>query len=162
MASSTTQTPIAIPSNGQSREYTLFAGTSPSTTTTEYEEMFKGFAAFDCVSLFADIASPTGAAVDVFVQNSADGTTWYDYVHFTQSAAAAAAVKYLYVPALSGSIQTIGSGTVASAAPVLSSGSVANGAWHDWLRAVIKTAGNNTACAITVKALCTRRPHTIP
>jgi len=157
MASSTTKTPIPKILNGTSAEIALFSGTSPATTTTEYEQMYRGFAEVDSLSLYASIGSPTGAAVDVVVQNSCDGVTWYDYVHFTQSAGAAAAVKYMAIPALSGSIATIGSGTVASAAPVLSSGSMANGAWHDWLRVVITTAGNNTACAITVNALCTRR-----
>ena len=143
---------------GQSVEITLFTGTSPATTTTEYETGVYGFAEADALSLFADIGSPTGAAVDVVVQNSCDGTTWYDYVHFLQSAGSAAAVKYMAVPTLNGLITTVGSGTLASAAPVLASGAMANGHWQNYLRVVIKTAGNNTACAITVKALCSRRP----
>ncbi len=150
----TTISPII---NGTSREVVLFNGTSPATTTTEYETAYRGFANADSLSLFASIGSPTGAAVDVYVQNSADGVTWYDYVHFAQSAAAAAAVKYMFIPALTGGFKTIGSGTLASAAPVLASAESANGYWHDYLRVVIKTAGNNTAAAVVVTALCSRR-----
>lgn len=162
MANSTTVRSIGVVTNGTSKEVALFSGTSPATTTTEYQDMYHGFAVIDSLSIYCSIGSPTGAAVDVYVQNSCDGVTWYDYIHFTQSAGAASAIKYLAVPALSGSIATIGSGTVGSAAPVLSSGSMANGPWHDWLRVVIKTAGNNTACAIVVNALCTRRPFAMP
>lgn len=151
---------MAIPKiiNGTSAEVTLFSGTSPATTTTEYETPVRGFAEVDALSVFASIGSPTGAAVDVYIQNSADGVTWYDYIHFTQSASGAAAVKYIACPALAGTISTIASGTLTSAAPVLASGAMANGHWMDWLRVVIKTAGNNTAAAITVTALCARRP----
>src|SRR5690349_963228 len=112
MANSTTSTPMSnatmSPSAaklqaGTSAEFILFTGTSPATTTSEYETMYYGFAEADSLSLFCSIGTPTGAAVDVVVQNSCDGITWFDYVHFTQSAGAASAVKYMAVPALSGS-----------------------------------------------------------
>ncbi len=49
---------------------------------------------FDAVDVTADLVGATGGTLDVYLQTSNDGSSWYDSVHFAQLAAGAAAVSY--------------------------------------------------------------------
>ena len=135
-------------------EIPLAAATSPSAAGTAANASAGGFSTYKSVTFKATLAGATGGTLDVYVQHSADGTTWYDYLHFPQLAASATAVSYSYDPALNDSIVTVGSGT----SPVLAAGSVAGGAPMDYLR-VLYVAGASTSAgaAQSVKALCTGR-----
>lgn len=135
-------------------EIPLPAGTSPGSAITVANSGVGGFSNYRAISFKAALLGATGGTLDVYVQHSADGTTYYDYVHFPQLAAAAAAVSYSYDPALNDSIVTVGSGTT----PVLAAGSVAGGHWMDYLR-ILFVAGASTSvgAAQVVKVLCTGR-----
>jgi hypothetical protein len=74
-----------------------------------------------------------------------------DYVHFTQLVSGAAAISYRFVPALTGTITTVGIGTLAAPGVVLAAGSYSNGPWGDQLRVVfVSGSGTNHAVAQAV------------
>lgn len=89
--------------------------------------------------IVAQLVGVTGGTLDVTIQDSPDGVTWFDLAHFAQLAGGAAAVAYAYAPTLTGAIAiaTIGS-TVdpATPVPVLAAGSVRGGHPLSFLRAV--------------------------
>ncbi len=140
-------------------ERSLNAGTSPAAASTVAVAACGGFGTYDTLTFVATITGATGGALDVYIQHSPDGVTWYDYVHFTQASAAAGAVTYACNPALTNSIVTIGAPTTPAATtptPALAAGLCAGGAWFDQLR-VVYVAGVSTSAgaAQVVKVLCT-------
>ena len=132
-------------------ERSLNAGTSPVAAGTAAVAGVGGFSEYEAITIFATITGATGGALDVYVQHSPDGVTWYDFVHFAQASAAAPAVSYAVAPSLNNSIVAIGSGTT----PALTAGGCAGGHWFDQLR-VLYVAGSGTSAgaAQVVKVLC--------
>lgn len=121
------------------------AGTAVSAAT------LGGLGRFDALSFFVTITGATGGTIDVYLQTSFDGgTTWYDYAHFAQSAAAAAAVtKYFAVPNSDATgLTTVGKGTLASPGVALAASTILGGAWGDLMRAVY-VAGASTSAGAT-------------
>lgn len=137
-----------------STERNLGAGTSPAAPGTAATTAQGGFSDYEAITIVATITGATNGVLDVYVQHSPDGVTWYDYVHFAQLAAGASAVTYACNPALSNAIVTIGTGT----SPALAAGTCAGGHWFDQLR-VLYVAGASTSAgaAQTVKVLCSPR-----
>lgn len=117
-------------------------GTSPaSATTAAIGSPIYNISKYDNLVVFATLQGATGGTLDVYLQTSFDGgTTWYDWVHFTQIAAAGASRIYRFSPSLTNDISTVGSGT----SPALSAGSTAGGPWGDQIRC-IATAGAGTS-----------------
>lgn len=126
-------------------------GTSPSSATTAVV----GLSAIGTemrnaseIKIVAELVGATGGTLDVYLQWTPDGTTWYDYCHFPQLAGAAAAVKYS-----TGSnyptpgITVIGKdSTPALAANTCVGGSVGNG-----LRCVcVAGVGTSAGAAVTI------------
>jgi hypothetical protein len=111
-----------------------------------------GFSKWRQLAFVATVTGATGGALDVYVQHSPDGVTWYDYIHFTQAAAAASAVTYFYSPTVDNdSIVAIGKNTT----PALAANTAVGGPWFDQLR-VLYVAGASTSAgaAQVVNVLC--------
>src|SRR4051812_2079935 len=112
-------------------------------------------AGYDACSYFcvmAELVGLTNGTLDVTIQDSPDGVSWYDYVHFAQLAAGAAAVKISYTPALPNAIVTIGK-TVdpATPAPVLAAAAFRGGHPFRYLRSVaVAGAGASAGAAQTI------------
>lgn len=135
---------------------TLFTGTTASSGGTVAQTAVTGLGDYNSMTVYASLAGPTGDTLDVYIQFSPDGgTTWVDYAHFAQQAAAAAAnYKVFSVSRASQqtTIQTVGTGTT----PVLAAGTVVGGDWGDRLRVVTKSGASVSAgVAISVLAVLT-------
>lgn len=132
-------------------ERTLNAGTSPASASTAAVAGCGGFAEYEAITFIATLTGATNGVLDVYIQHSPDGVTWYDYVHFTQLSSGASAVTYSIAPALNNVIATIGSGT----SPALAAGVCAGGHWFDQLRVLYVAGASTSAGAVqVVKVLC--------
>lgn len=111
-------------------------GTTTAGTTVE------GLAGYEKVTLLASLVGVGGGALDVYVQTR-HGAIWYDYCHFTQLGAGAAAVMYRVTCSRYGTTATpvvIGSGV----APALAANTLVNGDFGDAMR-VLVVAGAGAA-----------------
>jgi hypothetical protein len=111
-----------------------------------------GYDACSFLTIVAELTGITGGTLDVHIQDSPDGVTWYDYLHFAQLAAGAAAVKVVYTPALPNAIVTIGKSVdPATPAPVLAAAAFRGGHPFRYLRSVaIAGAGASAGVAQTI------------
>lgn len=130
------------------------SGTSPaSASTAVVGSPIVGLGGFIGFRIVSELVGATGGTLDIYLQWSPDdGTTWFDYVHFTQLAAGAAAIKYNTNSGLSlATITTVGKGT----SPALAANTATGGLIGDQLRC-LAVAGASTsagaAVAITVYA----------
>ncbi len=110
----------------------------------------------DYQALYIDAAlqGATGGTLDVFMQNSPDqGVTWFDYAHFAQLAAGAAAL--IAVASVSAGAQNLTLTTVGkNLSPVLAAGSVLGGAWGDRFRLVmVAGAGTTVGAPVVIRIL---------
>jgi hypothetical protein len=119
--------------------------TSPAAAGYSLSTAKTGFCKWQTLRLDATITGATGGTIDVLVETSPDGTTWYEMWHIAQSAAAAAA-KSITVSFNRGTgyATTIGVGTLASTTMTLASGAAVDGQWFDRLR-VRMVAGTSTS-----------------
>jgi hypothetical protein len=126
--------------------------TSPTSATYKVTTGVPGFADFKTITFIAKIIAPASGALDVLIEHSPDqGTSWYEYVHFTQ-VAAGATKRYTYGPALNDSLVEVGEnnlvGDLQTTTMTLGAGSVAGGHWFDMLR-VRYVAGVGTSAGAT-------------
>lgn len=122
-----------------------FSGTSPSSATTTAGSSSIDISTYNSGVIYGIIQGATGGNLDVYLQTSFDGSTWIDFVHFTQKAAAAAAVGYV-IPfqcglSLSATPVTV---NTASGTPVLANSNAIPGALGRYLRRV-DVAGASTS-----------------
>lgn len=134
---------------------------SPASATYKVTTGVDGFSSYTAISFIATITGGTGGTLDAIIEHSPDGgTTWYEYVHLPQVAAATAA-SYTYGPALNDSIVTVGKNNLAgdtlTTTMVLGNGAVAGSHWFDMLR-VKYVAGASTTVGATqvVRVNCVR------
>lgn len=84
-----------------------FAGTTPnapgSAVVGSTSAGLRGFEEYDYFNVFADLVGATGGALDVYLERKVndDALTstdakWTQFAHFTQLAAAAAAIRYAF------------------------------------------------------------------
>lgn len=111
-----------------------------------------GFRDAQALTIVATLQGATGGALDVYLQTSFDGgTTWLDYAHFPQLAAAAASsirVWHVNRETAAATLTTIGSGTT----PALAVNTINGGAWGDMFRLVyVAGAATSAGAAQTVK-----------
>src|SRR5262245_8828665 len=111
--------------------------TSPASNTFQVTTGCGGFSQYKAIAFIADITGGTGGALDVIVEHSADGgTTWYEYVHFTQ-VLAATTKSYVYDPALNDIMTNVGknnaAGSTLGTAMTLAAGNSSGGQWFDML-----------------------------
>jgi hypothetical protein len=132
---------------------TQISETSPAAASTVVGETVAGMDRFDAWALYATLAGATGGTLDVYLQSSFDnGTTWYDFAHFAQLTAAAAA-KTFYVSSTqqvsaTGAIQ-VGMGTTGSPSVALAADTYVRGPIGNLIRAVY-VAGSGTSAGAAV------------
>ena len=132
---------------------TLNAATSPNAPGTVAVAGVNGFSTARSLAIIATVRGATGGVLDIYIQDSPDNVTWFDYWHLTQLSAGAAAKTFCYCPSASNAIVEIGSGL----SPILAAGAVRGGPWCDWLR-VLYVAGASTSAggAQTARVLAAR------
>lgn len=127
--------------------------TSQAAANTTAQTPVLNLGAFRSLQIFANIQGATGGTLDIYIQVSPDGgTTWVDYIHYSQLAAAAAAIQRLV---------TVTKGTNSGAAPVtvginatpaLAANTVVGGDFGDRLRVVaVSGAGTSAGALQTIK-----------
>lgn len=135
---------------------TLFSGTTASSAGTAPQTAVTGLGDYESMAVYASLAGPTGGTLDVYIQFSPDGgTTWVDYAHFAQQAAAAAANYKVFTVSRASqqtTVQTVG----INASPALAANTVVGGTWGDRLRVVtVSGVGTSAGVAISVLAVLT-------
>jgi hypothetical protein len=127
--------------------------TSPASASTAVGgDVGGGFRDCQALTIVATLQGATGGALDVYLQTSFDGgTTWVDFAHFAQLAAAAAAsTKVWHVTRLTdvGTFTAVGTGST----PALAVNTILGGAWGDTFRAVyVAGASTSAGAAQTIK-----------
>lgn len=130
------------------------AGASTSAVTSG-TGIISGLSDFDTLSFFATITGGTGGTLDVIVEDSDDGTDWYEYCHFAQVAAATASTQR-YSPALNDTVVAVGKNLTTTM--TLASGAGAGGKWQDRMRLRFVTgSGNSAGVSQTVRIVATNR-----
>ena len=131
--------------------------TTPAAASTVAGDTFTGLGDFDAIAVVANLIGATGGTLDVYLQTSHDGgTTWYDWAHFPQLAAAAGAIKYRFSVPSAGDFgpTVIGAGT----SPALAANTVVGGVWGDRMRALyVAGASTSAGAAITIDILAYKR-----
>lgn len=114
---------------------------------------------FSSLAVSAALIGATGGALDVFLQTSFDGgTTWVDYAHFPQLAAAASAVKYVFTSSMNAQNAAplvVGNGLT----PSIAANTVVGGAWGDRFRLVFIAGASTSAGAVVAVTLSFSRPN---
>jgi hypothetical protein len=121
----------------------VITGASPASASTAVIGAVGGLQIYDSLQIIATIQGATGGTLDLYLQSSVDGTSWYDYVHFAQFAAAAAALTRFISVSRHGQVTTltaIGSGT----SPALAVNTVLGGDFGTRLR-LLAVAGASTS-----------------
>ena len=134
------------------------SGTSPSSNTTVagQDSITAGYADLsNCrnFTIVRTLQGATGGTLDVYLQFSPDGSTWYDWAHFDQQAGSAAANTKVWVPALTNTSTTIGSGT----SPALAVSTFIGGHPTKAVRVLyVSGSGTSVGAAQTIKLIATR------
>ncbi len=133
-------------------DYFTISDTTPATAITAVSKPVYGLEKFSEIKIVADLIGATGGALDVYLQWTPDaGTTWYDYAHFAQLAAAAPAVRYCCssrfglataVPSV------IGKGTLVTPGVALAAALCLGGPWGEGMRAVYVAGASTSAGAV--------------
>lgn len=113
---------------------------------------------YDSLDIVAELTGATGGTLDVYVQSNPDGQNqnWFDIAHFTQLAAAAAAVKYncsisLFTNATAPTV--VGK----NLSPALAANTMVQGPFSDRIR-VLMVAGTGTSAGAAVRVtVCAQR-----
>lgn len=134
---------------GASTGTLTITGTTPSAPSTAVVgSAITGLGTFESLDIVATIQGATGGVLDLYLQTSPDGgTTWVDYIHFTQlTVAQASSTKRTTVShgVQSAAITAVGTGLT----PSLTAGTVVGGAFGDRMRLVAVAGASTTAGAV--------------
>lgn len=138
----------------------VISGTTPATPSTAVVGVPVVFPSFldaaESLDVNAQLVGATGGVLDLYLQTSADGgTTWFDYAHFAQLAAGAAAVNVRFGVsryAQQSTIVTVGKNLV----PALAVGTVVGGPFGDRMRLVaVAGASTTVGAAVTIQMRAT-------
>jgi len=124
---------------------------SGNTTST----VITGLSKVTAITIIDSLLGATGGTLDVYVQDSPDGgTTWYDYIHYAQIAAAGGAQPIgAYDPTLNDTRTVIGTGT----SPALAASAFRGGKPFDQMRLLLVAgAGTSAGASQGVKVVVTR------
>lgn len=133
--------------------------TSPASNTYQVGTSLPGFSVFKALTFVATITGGTGGALDVLVEHSPNGTDWYEFVHFTQ-VAAATTKTYVFATALSGASNVnVGknnaSGSTLTTTMTLTAGNGAGGPWFDKFRVrYVAGSGTSAGAAQSLGVIC--------
>lgn len=124
------------------------ADTSPSSASTAVSaSSVTGLEKFDWIAIEADLAGATGGTLDVYLQRKLGDNLWRDWLHFTQLASGAAAVKYSAQSSSSTDIVTVGGGTTAAPGVALAANTFVGGHPGTEIRAVYVAGASTSAGA---------------
>lgn len=114
-----------------------------------------GLDEFAWISVIMEIRGGNGGILNVTLQTSEDGTTWYDWFRSNDIASGAAA-SIITVPGKQGdgTPVTIGKNT----APALAKGTVRPGCWQSRMRVLFETGAGMSAGAAQTISLYGYRP----
>lgn len=135
---------------------TLFSGTTASSGGTAAQTPVTDLGDYASMTVYAKLAGPTGDTLDAYIQYSPDGgTTWVDYAHFAQQAAAAA-TNYKTFSVSRGAQQTTITTVGINTTPALAANTVVGGSWGDRLRVVfVSGASTSAGAAVQILAVLT-------
>lgn len=136
----------------------VISETSPAAASTVVGATVGGLSKYDALAIYATLTGATGGALDVYLQTSFDdGVTWYDWGHYPQRAAGAAAIAYSQAFDLRGLATTptvVGKGTLGTPAVALAVNTFLGGAWGDRIRAVyVAGAGTSAGAAQLIEIM---------
>jgi hypothetical protein len=134
---------------GASSGVLSISATSPATPTTAVMgSPITGLGIYESLNIAATIQGATGGTLDLYLQTSPDGgTTWVDYIHFAQLAAAAA--QSTKVVTVSCGVQSTGITAVGTGlTPSLAASTVVGGAFGDRMRLVAVSGAGTTVGAV--------------
>lgn len=135
----------------------LISDTTPAAPGTAAGDTVAGLDKYDSLLIIGDLVGATAGTLDIYLQTSTDGgTTWYDYGHFAQLAAGAAAiVKAVTVSRAQGRVATVTVGK--NTTPALAVDTFLGGEWGDRMRALyVAGASTSAGAAITITIVGTR------
>lgn len=136
----------------------VFSDTSPAAAGTAVSASKAGaLQRFGALTIIATLTGATGGTLDVYLQVSPDaGVTWYDYAHFAQLAAGAAAITKVITVSRAG--QQTGIPTVGTdLSPALAANAVVGGDFGDMMRVLLVAGASTSAGAVqTIKVIGTR------
>lgn len=137
------ETSPSAPGTAASSQFVSTSAGPPGVATQQLDD-------YQAVSIEANLIGATGGTLDVYVQISTDmGTTWYDYVHYTQLANGASAISY--VSSCASGAQNLSLATIGkNLNPALAAGTAVGGAWGDRFRLVM-VAGSGTTVGAPVQ-----------
>lgn len=123
----------------------LTTTTSSSASTTTVSATVTGVSNAMAISVEATLQGNTGGVLDIYLQHSPDGgTTWYDWAHWSQLLAAAAATTQIWVPGITNGNTVIGKGTAGSPGVALAANTFVGGHPFDAVRMVMVTGSGTT------------------
>lgn len=129
--------------------------TSPASASTVVSTEIGGVDKFDEAMLEASLLGATGGTLDVYLQQY-DGVDWWDYAHFAQLAAGAAAVNYA-LPITRKSQRTAPIVVGKNGTPALAAAACVGGDFGDRFRIVfVAGAGTSLGAAQTIKVVGTQ------
>lgn len=140
---------ICIPAFSQNIAFNSNVVTSPTSATTAagVGSVVTGIGKYASMGITATLQGGVGGTLDVYIQTSYDaGVTWYDYAHFPQLAAGAAATTKIWTVSKYQqqlTLTAIGSGL----APALAVNTIIGGAWGDQLRIVFVSGAGTSSGA---------------
>jgi hypothetical protein len=131
-----------------------FSASSPNSASTVAQTPITGLGIYRSCQIYAAIQGATGGTLDIYIQTSPDGgTTWTDYGHFTQLAAAASQIFRMVAFSKAGqqlTALTVGTGT----SPALAANTFMGGDWGDRMRIVyVAGAGTTLGATQTIHAI---------
>lgn len=132
-------------------EYFTISDTSPAAEGAAAGDVLTGLDRWRITQIYAALVGATGGTLDVYLQRKANGV-WVDWVHFTQLAAGAPAIKYSIpveaaTKVTANHIVTVGAGT----SPVLATGAFAGGQPGESVRAYyVAGASTSAGAAVTI------------
>lgn len=106
------------------------------------------------LTLVATLVGATGGTLDVYLQTSYDdGSTWVDFAHYPQLAAAAASsvrVWHVVKSLQQTTLTTVGTGT----SPAIAANTIVGGTWGDRLRTVyVAGASTSAGAAVSIQVI---------
>jgi hypothetical protein len=126
--------------------------TTPAAASTAIGATQASLGNWDFLRVDAMLVGATGGTLDVYLQRCVGPDAWADWVHFTQLASGAAAVRYSLMASLANSttITTANAGTDTVPAVGLGAGTFIGGHPGDTIRAVY-VAGAGTSAGAAIK-----------
>jgi hypothetical protein len=145
-------------SNRRNAVFELLSGaeaTSPAAAGYSRSTAVEGFTKYsrDPIWVIAKLQGAIGGVLDVVVEISPDGTDWYEWIHFTQLAAAAAQTVVTCVPDVVAALAAVGINLTTTF--VLAAGQVRGRPGFDHVRVRMVAGADTSAGAVqSVKLVC--------